>query len=141
MEGLIENWGEPGKDSLLISDGGEKDPRMIVNIDEGEEVNTSVKYTTYDEFLALRAKVEILMKSYEGSHAAKGMANSDLKGEIQLLRKENESLRNELRHNDILIHSFEIDNSSFGPNFYQDSVFDPRWSYVNKTKQQIPRGN
>ena len=139
MEGLIENRGEPGKDSLFILDGGKKDPR--VNDEEGKEVDTSVKYTTYDEFLALRAKVEILMKAYEGTHAAKGMSVSNLKEEIQLLRKENESLRNELRRKDILINSIEVDNPSFRPNFHQDSVFDPRWRYVNKTKQQIPRGN
>ena len=95
-------------------------------IDKGESVNTSIKYTTYDEFLALLAKVEILMKAYKGSHAAKGMSNSDVKEEIQLLRKENESLRNKLCCKEILIHSFEVDNSSFGPNFYQHSVFDPR---------------
>ena len=141
MEGLIENRGEPGKDSLFILDGGKKDPRVTVNDEEGKEVDTSVKYTTYDEFLALRAKVEILMKAYEGTHAAKGMSNSDLKEEIQLLRKENESLRNELRRKDILINSIEVDNPSLRPNFHQDSVFDPRWRYVNKTKQQIPRDN
>ena len=89
MEGLIENRGEPGKDSLFILDGGEKDPR--VNDEEGKEVDTSVKYTTYDEFLALCAKVEIFMKAYESTHAAKGMSISNFKEEIQLLRKENES--------------------------------------------------
>ena len=97
VEGLIENRGEPDKDSFFILDGGKKDTRVTVINKEGKEVDTSVKYTTYDEFLALRARVQILMKAYEGTHAAKGMSNSNLKEEIQLLRKENESLRNELR--------------------------------------------
>ena len=39
MEGLIENRGEPGKDSLFILDGGKKDLRVTVNIDEGKESN------------------------------------------------------------------------------------------------------
>ena len=63
---------------------------MTVNNEEGKDVNTSVNYTTYNEFLALHTKVEILMKAYKGSHADKGMSNSDLKEEIQLPRKENE---------------------------------------------------
>ena len=92
-------------------------------------------------FFALRAKVDILMKAYEGTHAAKGTSTSNLKEELQLVRKENESLRNELRRKDILINSIDVDNRSLRPNFHQDSVFDPRWRYVNKTKQKIPRGN
>ena len=60
-----------GKDSLFFLDGGKKDSR--VNDEEGKEVDASVKYTTYDEFLALRAKMEILMKAYERIHAAKGV--------------------------------------------------------------------
>ena len=141
MEGQIENRGEPGKDSLFILDGVQKDSIVPVNDDEGKDVATAVKYTPYDDFLQLRAKVEILLKAYEGSHAAKGTSHSDLKEEIQLLRKENESLRNEIRRKEILINSIQVDNPSFRPNFHQDTVFDPRWRCLNKTRQQIPGDN
>ena len=65
------------------------------------------------------------MKAYEGSQAVKGTSESKLKQEILLLKKENESLRNELRRRDLLIGSSDVENpfmGSFGSNFDQNPV-------------------
>ena len=90
--------------------------------DSKDKDEATIRYTPYSDFLSLRAKVEILVKTYEGSQAAKGMSESQLKQEILLLKKENESLRNELRRKNILIESLDVENpylGSFGSNFAQ----------------------
>lgn len=49
MEGLIENRGEPGKDSLFILDGRKKDPRVTVNDeDEDEEKYVKLRFARRD---------------------------------------------------------------------------------------------
>ena len=75
--------------------------------DSKEKDEATIKCTPYSDFLSLRAKVEVLVKAYEGSQAAKGTSEAELKQEILLLKKENESLRNELRRKDLLIRSLD----------------------------------
>ena len=76
-------------------------------------------------FFRYLPKIEVLGKAYEGSQAVKDTSESEIKQEILLLKKENESLRNELRRKDLSIGSFEVENpfmGSFGSNFDQNPL-------------------
>ena len=98
QNGLIENRGTIGKDSFFILDAPKASQvNNCKENDSKEREEATIKYTPYSDFISLRAKVEVLVKAYEVSQAAKGTSESKLKQEILLLKKENESLRNELR--------------------------------------------
>eukprot|EP00794_Sanderia_malayensis_P014877 gene14877-16423_t len=127
QNGLIENRGAIGKDSFFILEESKSQSSKVNNSQQTEDGNESNKaseeeeedknktrYTLFSDFLSLRAKVEILVKAYEGSQ---GTNESDLKQEITLLKKENESLRNELRRKDLLISNIEMGNSYY--NFHE----------------------
>ena len=123
---LIKNRGANGKDSFFILDAPKAS--QVNNCKENnpkEKDEATIKYTPYSDFISLRAKVEVLVKAYEGSQAAKGTSESELKQEILLLKKENEALRNELRRKDLLIGCFEVESpvmGSFGSNFDQNPL-------------------
>ncbi len=141
--GLIENRGAIGKDSFFIieepkrqsskvnnSQRTEDENESEDNSEKNEEITNKTRYTLYSDFLSLRAKVEILVKAHEGSQAAKGTSEQDLKEEIALLKKENESLRIELRRKDLLINSIEIGNPYFN-NLGQTQSFHGNQSSSN----------
>ena len=103
QDGLIENRGAIGKDSFFILEAtkaSQVNNHKHKDNDSKEKDEATIKYTPYSDFLSLRAKVEVLVKAYEGSQAAKGKSESNLKEEVKLLRKENKSLRKELRRKD-----------------------------------------
>ena len=91
--GLIENHGAIGKDSFFILEATKASQgNKYEDNDSKEKDEATMKYTPYSDFLWLHAKVEVLVKAYEGSQAVKGKSESELKQEILLLKKENESL-------------------------------------------------
>ena len=126
QNGLIENRGAIGKDSFFILEAPQASQvNNCKENDSKEKDEATIKCTPYSDFLSLRAKVEVLVKAYEGSQAAKGTSEAELKQEILLLKKENESLRNELRRKDLLIRSLDVENpfmGSFGSNFDQNPL-------------------
>ena len=138
QNGLIENRGAIGKDSFFILETPKAS--QVNNCKENypkESDEATIKYTPYSDFLSLRAKVEVLVKAYEGSQAAKGTSESALKQEILLLKKENESLRNELRRKDLLIGSFDVENpfmGSFGSNFDEN----PLHGIICRNRPKVP---
>eukprot|EP00112_Aurelia_sp_Birch-Aquarium-sp1_P020483 Seg5292.2 transcript_id=Seg5292.2/GoldUCD/mRNA.D3Y31 product="hypothetical protein" protein_id=Seg5292.2/GoldUCD/D3Y31 len=87
QKGLIENRGAIGKDSYFIL-GATKSPQVNDYKDVSKDKDeATIRYTPYSDFLSLRAKVEILVKAYEGRQAAKGTSESESKQEILLLKK------------------------------------------------------
>eukprot|EP00794_Sanderia_malayensis_P020753 gene20753-22779_t len=100
QNGLIENRGAIGRDSFFVHEESKRQSSKVNNSQQTEDGNESNKaseeeeedknktrYTLYSDFLSLRAKVEILVKAYEGSQAAKVTNESDLKQEITLEAK------------------------------------------------------
>ena len=71
----------------------------------------NTKCTPYEEFILLQKQVETLQKAYRSNHGnnitTQFEKEKELKEEILLLKKENESLKNESRRKDLLINSME----------------------------------
>ena len=73
--------------------------------------NANAKCTPYEEFILLRTQVETLLKATKSNHGNNVVKQSEkekeLREELLLLKKENESLKNEIRRKDLLINSME----------------------------------
>ena len=80
-------------------------PEVIQNPNPCPTAN--VKYTPYEEFVLLRTQVETLLKGSSGNHGNNVVKQSEkedeLREELLLLKKENESLKNEIWRKDLLI--------------------------------------
>eukprot|EP00112_Aurelia_sp_Birch-Aquarium-sp1_P022410 Seg6307.1 transcript_id=Seg6307.1/GoldUCD/mRNA.D3Y31 product="hypothetical protein" protein_id=Seg6307.1/GoldUCD/D3Y31 len=113
----IENRGEDGDDSYFVLDTSEwpELPRKENANNKTDNVIAveSTKYTPLSEFLSLKQQVELLRTVVENkdevTRARSNLNRRDLelKEEISLLKKENESLRNEIRRKDLMIESFQ----------------------------------
>ena len=124
----IENRGEDGEDSYFVLDISEW-PELPTKENNNAKTNDkiaveAIKYTPLSEFLALKQQVESLRKAVEDKNGvarniismeSHGVARNiisrsrdlELKEEIALLKKENESLRNEIRRKDLIIESLQ----------------------------------
>ena len=74
-------------------------------------LNASAKCTPYEEFILLRTQVETLLKASRSNHGnnvgKQSEKGKELKEELLLLKKENESLKNEISRKDLFINSME----------------------------------
>ena len=112
----IENRGEDGEDSYFVLDISEwpELPREENTNDKTNDIVAfeAVKCTSLSEFLSLKEQVGSLMKAVEEKNeftrnSISRRKDLELKVEISLLKKENESLRNEIRRKDLVIESFQ----------------------------------
>ena len=116
----IENRGEDGEDSYFVLDISEW-PELPTKKNANDKTNDTiavetVKYTPLSEFLSLKQQVESLRKSVKEKNefTRNSISRSkelELKEEISLLKKENESLRNEIRRKNLVIESFQSDDT------------------------------
>ena len=112
----IENRGEKGEDSYFVLDISEW-PELPTKENTNDKTNDiiaveAIEYTPLSEFLSLKQQVESLRKAVEDKNgvARNNISRSrdlELKEEIALLKKENESLRNEIRRKDLIIESLQ----------------------------------
>ena len=112
----IENRGEKGEDSYFVLDISEW-PELPTKENTNDKTNDiiaveAIEYTPLSEFLSLKQQVESLRKAVEDKNgvARNNISRSrdlELKEGIALLKKENESLRNEIRRKDLIIESLE----------------------------------
>lgn len=102
--GQVENRGKNGEESLYVVT-----PDIIQRPKACPCANT--KCTPYEEFILLQKQVETLQKAPRSNHGNNTSKQSEkekeLKEELLLLKKENESLKNEIRRKDLLIDSME----------------------------------
>ena len=102
--GQVENRGKNGEESLYVVT-----PDTMQMPKPCPCANT--KCTPYEEFILLQKQVETLQKAYRSNHGNNTTKQlekeKELKEEILLLKKENESLKNEIRRKDLLINSME----------------------------------
>ena len=102
--GQVENRGKNGEESLyVVTPDVMQKPNPCPN--------ANAKCTPYEEFILLRTQVETLLKASRSNHGnnvgKQSEKEKELKEELLLLKKENESLKNEIRRKDLLINSME----------------------------------
>ena len=131
----IENRGEDGEDSYFVLDISEW-PELPTKENTSDKTNDiiaveAIERTPLSEFLSLKQQVESLRKvvEYRNGVARNNISrNSDLelKEEIALLKKENESLRNEIRRKDLIIESLQtVDTNPNNEGGKHDSFLPP----------------
>ena len=102
--GKIEDRGKHGKTSYFLRDSNEESNKTNKNA----AMRNSTGLTPYSEFVELRETVLSLRKIIDENIILKNRnTEKDLKEEIMLLRKEIDSLKNDIRRKDLLIKSFE----------------------------------
>ena len=130
----IENRGEDGEDSFFVLDISEW-PELPRKENANDKTNhtiavEAIKYTPLSEFLSLKQQVESLRKAVEEKNeftknSISRSKDLELKEEISLFKKENESLRNEIRRKDLVIESFLTDDTNANDESGKHHSFNP----------------